>query len=386
MKYSGTYSCGHNGEIELFGPNKEREWKYNREFSGLCPECYKKKLEEENAAKAVYAQNNGLLSLEGSIKQVNWANKIRDDFLIRIDEAFSQLHDLTPTDELNAHLDKLTENRFMITQIKSASWFIDVQFFSPMNPNDTGKMNLKLRKILGIRPEESVYPTSRNAGEAESQNTNIIRPEEPSHEGWVDLSITGAIISATYVKDDSFRAVVKSSGLHWDSEARVWRMRVGEMQGACADCVAELASKLLKNGFSVLIHDKDAHDKTIHGDYAPRHYRWVSAGNGGYILHYPKNDGDAEGAIKKLIGYCKWNGMRGGFEVSKIKTESVKELARLYGFKMTVGAQKLVEDSEAMLNAATTIEPTIKNPKKYDGLKEILQSSRDVLDDLKDDI
>lgn len=386
MKYSGTYSCGHNGEIELFGPNKEREWKYNREFSGLCPECYKKKLEEENAAKAVYAQNNGMLSLEGSIKQVNWANKIRDDFLIRIDEAFSQLHDLTPTDELNAHLDKLTENRFMITQIKSASWFIDGQFFSPMNPNDTGKMNLKLRKILGIRPEESVYPASDNNGEVEPQNMNIIRPEQPSHEGWVDLSIIGTTISATYVKDEAFRAIVKSSGLHWDSEARAWRMRVGEIQGTCDDCIAELASKLLKNGFSVLIHEQTAYEKTIRGDYTPRHYRWISEGNGNYIIHYPKDDKDAECAVKKLIGYCKWNGMRGGFEVPKIKTESTKELARLYDFRMTLGAQKLVEDSEAMLNAATTIEPSIKEPKKSDGLKEILQSNRDVLDDLKDDI
>lgn len=40
--YHGTYSCGHEGRINLIGPTKDREWKKEREFSGLCPECYKK--------------------------------------------------------------------------------------------------------------------------------------------------------------------------------------------------------------------------------------------------------------------------------------------------------------------------------------------------------
>lgn len=47
-KYKVTYSCGHEGTVELLGKEKDRqrtlEW-YER--TGLCPECYKAKKKEE---------------------------------------------------------------------------------------------------------------------------------------------------------------------------------------------------------------------------------------------------------------------------------------------------------------------------------------------------
>lgn len=50
-KYTVTFSCGHEGSVELFGKVAEREKKIEYfEKNGLCRECYKKKTEE--AAKA----------------------------------------------------------------------------------------------------------------------------------------------------------------------------------------------------------------------------------------------------------------------------------------------------------------------------------------------
>ena len=48
-KYNITYSCGHEGTVQLFGKSEERERKikYYEEF-GLCTECYKKQKQEEN--------------------------------------------------------------------------------------------------------------------------------------------------------------------------------------------------------------------------------------------------------------------------------------------------------------------------------------------------
>lgn len=46
-KYSITYSCGHEGTVELFGKVAEREKKIDYfEKNGLCRECYKKKMKE----------------------------------------------------------------------------------------------------------------------------------------------------------------------------------------------------------------------------------------------------------------------------------------------------------------------------------------------------
>ena len=41
-KYDVTYSCGHEGTIGVFGPEKDRQWKVDRISEGLCPECAKK--------------------------------------------------------------------------------------------------------------------------------------------------------------------------------------------------------------------------------------------------------------------------------------------------------------------------------------------------------
>ena len=49
MKYDVTFSCGHTQEVQIYGKAEERERKI-KYFgkSGLCPECYKKKMNEEN--------------------------------------------------------------------------------------------------------------------------------------------------------------------------------------------------------------------------------------------------------------------------------------------------------------------------------------------------
>ena len=51
-KYSGIYSCGHEGVVNITGPIKDREWKTERAFSNMCPECYKKYLEEQKEKSA----------------------------------------------------------------------------------------------------------------------------------------------------------------------------------------------------------------------------------------------------------------------------------------------------------------------------------------------
>lgn len=85
-KYQITYSCGHEGEIQLFGKMSERDRKIAwLEREGLCPECYKAKkaAEREEAAKKAQsaAKDMGLPCLSGSEKQIAWAETIRKDAL-----------------------------------------------------------------------------------------------------------------------------------------------------------------------------------------------------------------------------------------------------------------------------------------------------------------
>lgn len=47
-KYDVTYSCGHEGTVDLFSKTSERERKLAwYEHTGVCPECYKKQQREK---------------------------------------------------------------------------------------------------------------------------------------------------------------------------------------------------------------------------------------------------------------------------------------------------------------------------------------------------
>lgn len=74
MKYDITYSCGHEGRVELFGKTSDRERKiYWYESSAVCPECYadQKKIEAE-----VKAEKEGLKETEVTYREykLNYPN------------------------------------------------------------------------------------------------------------------------------------------------------------------------------------------------------------------------------------------------------------------------------------------------------------------------
>lgn len=90
-KYSITYKCGHTCDTQLFGTYKSREryieWAKDNKF---CPECAEANVREcrrkENEASAQEAQERGYIELQGSPKQVAWANSIRSKAIAVIDE------------------------------------------------------------------------------------------------------------------------------------------------------------------------------------------------------------------------------------------------------------------------------------------------------------
>lgn len=86
MKITVTFSCGHTGEIEVFGKNDEREktiWK--AEHFWICPNCREKEKEEKNQQAAARNQQAGLPPLTGSPKQIAWAETIRAEIMSRLE-------------------------------------------------------------------------------------------------------------------------------------------------------------------------------------------------------------------------------------------------------------------------------------------------------------
>lgn len=119
MKVDITFSCGHEGTIEVFGKSEERERKikYFEEY-GLCPDCYKAEKQKETEEFAVKCE---LPELKGSEKQVAWANKIRKEKIEEFEKEKPAIRK-GAGDDFADFLNDFTTNYYKNT---SASWWID---------------------------------------------------------------------------------------------------------------------------------------------------------------------------------------------------------------------------------------------------------------------
>ena len=79
--YDVNHSCGHTQVVELFGKTSARYEKIEYLERGVCPDCYREmkqeEREQENERAAKLAKSLGFSQLEGSEKQIAWANSIR---------------------------------------------------------------------------------------------------------------------------------------------------------------------------------------------------------------------------------------------------------------------------------------------------------------------
>ena len=93
--YNGTFSCGHEGRVNVIGKIKDRQWKIDRAFNNMCPECYQKWLQEEHERKnkeaLEEAKEMDLPELTGTEKQVAWANTLRKNFIDTVEKRIENL-------------------------------------------------------------------------------------------------------------------------------------------------------------------------------------------------------------------------------------------------------------------------------------------------------
>jgi len=80
--YTIKGTCGHNYQKQLYGKGTSRQsYIEYAERTMVCPDCYKAQLEAERAkasqAAAQEAQADNLPTLEGSPKQIAWAETLR---------------------------------------------------------------------------------------------------------------------------------------------------------------------------------------------------------------------------------------------------------------------------------------------------------------------
>lgn len=116
-KYHVTYSCGHDGEVQLFGPRAERERKlaWYHEVA-VCPDCYRARQKAEAAQLT-----EGLVELTGTEKQVAWATELRAKLVRELSERYPA--PVRAKDDKSRALFALLDAT--INELAQAKWWID---------------------------------------------------------------------------------------------------------------------------------------------------------------------------------------------------------------------------------------------------------------------
>jgi len=126
-KYTITMSCGHDETHQIYGPGKDRQRKADYLASRVCSECYRTKQAAEreaaNTSAAATAKAEKRPDLEGSERQVAWAESIRQMVWDQLDRAEMMVIERAPAGDPAAA--KITDAIEDIRNRAAASWWIE---------------------------------------------------------------------------------------------------------------------------------------------------------------------------------------------------------------------------------------------------------------------
>lgn len=382
-----SFHCAECGaSVQVIGRNRsdaDRLAKYREQSGALCHDCWTKQREAGRAAEsqkaAEEAAQMGLPVLQGTEKQVAWAETIRARALKQIEDGIAgktdyyywddtHIFDLlteAEQDEIRAKArslpaeertgfrqkvrsDLLNSDRMKraldsIKSSDSAHWWID-------------NREWKASKLLADQfrktaPEPEPMPPTDIVADAKAEAT--VRPESSRTETVAEITIDGNTVKVTFPeKREDLRQLIRFElGFTWADTH--WRRALGKINGNPADRAAEVGHRLLAAGFIVRIYDPAIRASAVAGDYQPERTRWVMARTSGqyagwFSISWGKDE-DFYGAAKKLPR-SQYN--KPCVVVPPEFFEEILDFAQRYDFELSDGAQKLVAQARANKEAA----------------------------------
>ena len=368
MKYEIKYACGHTGTVQLFGKTADRERKVKWLETQICPDCEHAETEKRRAEEAKAAEEKaeefGLPELEGTPKQVSWALTIRDNIIKR------ELDTLKRKQRRNSEAAE-KQRHFIdwLCQQNQASFWIDHR------RHYSDELQYFWKQDQQKKEEEKMLLGN-------DENAEIIAPEEKTTNTIAHIKEHIGSIEVNSEKDDRVIGCVKKCGFKW--RGNTWSLEIIEKTGTADDRMAEVGNLLLNAGVSIEIK-KSLKEKAVHGDFKAKSYKWIDAQNGEIYITWHR-DASYYNEAKRLPG-AKWVSGR-GMAVKPEYFEEIQEFVNLYQFSVTKKAQALLKEAEDKIKGVPRVSPvtvkeSIDNSKP--NLQDILKSSRDILDDLRDD-
>jgi len=369
-------TCGNEFMVEATKPNRKSadDWKkWAEETLDECEECRRKRIEKaraEEAAKAAeLAKESGLPELTGTPKQVSWAETIRRGCLETLDEFIEKLTTSVKEGKSSYELrkkverddvDTFTEFRKWVSGKESAKFWIDWRYAFERNamPMFT---ELKFEFVRALKAKQTE--------EVQEEVTVTVQPEEQKETTLCTVEYTEEKVTVKSSYNPNMPPVVKAAGYRWDGDT--WSRQMYASTGDPADRAAEIANKLLLAGFPVRM-PKEIKERATAGTYEPEWKRWIFWNAKREMFRF---DGDV--GIEGIPG--------AKYDYAPITAYAeIEEFARFHDYRFTpIAREKLEEYKSSLTSSAITAG---QEAEYHEGsTKEILDSSRDVLEDLKEE-
>lgn len=391
--YYGTYSCGHEGRVNIIGPSKSRQWKADRNFENLCPECYKEQLEKarnkKNEEAAEKSKEMELPELEGSDRQVAWANTLRIKVIEELEELIErhkkQEYPITvfirgDNDYTSISVGEFADALdFMLREKTEAKFWIDNR-----DRNDYKDLCMYLYRKHALQMQDG--GTGSETEEQEEQLT-VVPDTEVRKSGIVELEYKhgASFLSVKYIKDSELISIVKDLNYRWNGAA--WVKEITEYTGPIDARASELGNKLMLSGYTVKFPDVKSRDNAISGGFIPENDRWVKYNliYGKLAISWRRKDEEIYQYVQKLPD-VKWDD--GSWLVNIEFYREVQDFAGIMGFSISQKAREEIEKymatedgflHESVKDAGDNGKPGVE------GLKRTLESGGTIIEDLRDD-
>lgn len=374
--------------------DKWEEWAPYHLFE--CDDCAEKRIKAEREAEAQkcaeLAKEADLPALTGSPKQVAWAEQIRMKLYLQAGEFIEKEKAGLPTyaerhprmmekhpdaiERIQAEIDDLEAFTSWLFSKSDSKFWIDKRY--DLDPELVGIYGARSKFYKEFEKEYVPADVAKEMQQEEQEKNVILEPERKESNTVCTVTYSDQAVMVKSDYDPAMPPVVKAHEYKWDGST--WGRKISFMTGAAEDRAVEIANALLIAGFPVKI-DKSIADRAVNGDYIPEHKRWIkyNADKKIFFICFEDN-ADIEKKARRLTGAPYY----GLITVPESSWEEVEEFARMHDFRLSPIASEGIEKLRNM---------TVKTPVKAgdqavyaeEGLKAILDSSRDVLEDLKDD-
>lgn len=363
--YYGTYSCGHEGRVNIIGRVDDRQWKADREFEKLCPECWEiekqRRFDEENQKAATEATEMGLPELTGTEKQAAWANILRQKWIEKAEkhienerDEFEYLKERYPekTDAaekgeklLLAMIEAV--DRILLAESEARYW-IDTRYDDP-------KLAIKdMAKKIQIEQDTPIVPQSV---EKEAIEDMTIRPSEPVTNLVTEIRIKDDVVTARLPeRNEEFRLLLRGLRFSWKNGC--WQRQTNELIGSPQNRAAELGIKLLAAGFPIRVYSEDLHKQILSGRFEPECDRWILKYKDGFRIWWDRKTEDFYDAARKLPG-SRWLSEKRSVYIPPESFRELQDFADRYKFRFTVNAQAQMEEAKKAFKAAMVADVSV---------------------------